>query len=143
MKKEYLSQSCGSCCFVIAAINCLIHHKMPVPDLEKAYDIAKCKTGNSINCQSIIDYLGAPLLPTDDYWLVLYNGGILNIMHPIFNGHSIFVFPVNGGIRLINSWLGPNVVTVGVNEIRKFLPVHNNLGLYWRDNSGHLKGLET
>ena len=132
--KKYISQNGGSCCFVVAAANCLIYHNKIVPDLEVAYDIAKCRHGNTISHQAVIDYLDAPLSPTKDYDAVLEKGGIFNIMHPIFNGHSIFVFPVEKGIRIVNSWLGPNIVTVGISEIRQFVPEHNNLGMHWIDN---------
>ena len=132
MDKLYLSQEGGTCCFVIAAANCLIHNDISVPDLEEAYDIACCRTGSTINHQGVIDYFSAPLMPTDDYKLVLEHGGIFIIMHPIFNGHAFFMFPENERVTIINSWLGPNVCSVGKGEISKFIPKHNNLGLYWQ-----------
>lgn len=132
IKNKYLSQEGGTCCFVIAAANCLIHNNLPVPDLEKAYDIAGCRTGSTINYQGTIDYLKAPLTSTDDYKQVLEHGGIFIIMHPIWNGHAFFMFPYKEGVVVVNSWLGPNVTRVGKEEICQFLPPHNNLGLYWK-----------
>ena len=136
--KLYLSQDGGSCCFVIAAANCLIHNDLPVPDLEKAYDIARCRNGAAIIHQGTIDYLKAPLTSTDDYKLVLEHGGIFVINHPIWNGHCLFMFPVckeEDEVVVINSYLGPNVARVGKEEICRFLPTHNNLGLYWKMES--------
>ena len=132
---KYIRQDGGSCCFVIAAANCLLHHGMLVPDLEVAYDIAKCRNGGAVCAQAVIDYLEAPLRATDDHELVLENGGIINIIHPIFNGHSLFVFPVEDGLKLVNSWLGPNVITSAADEIGKLIPEHHNLGSYWVDIS--------
>jgi len=132
-KRKYISQLSGTCCFVIAAANCLIYRDLSVPDLEKAYDIACCRNGSAIYKQATVDYLKAPLSPTMDYDEVLQIGGILNIWHPIFNGHCVFIAPYDKDhIIAVNSWLGPNFIIIGPEEISRFLPEHNNLGNHWR-----------
>lgn len=130
--KPYLSQDGGSDCFVIAVGNCLIHRGIEVPDLDRARDIAHCRNGATIEHQKVVDFMEAPLTEIDNPEIVLGSGGVLNIMHPIFNGHSVFVFPVEEGVGAINSWLGPNEITVTFNEIRQFLPENGSLGPHWR-----------
>jgi len=129
---SYLAQESGTCCFVYAVANCLIHNGLPVPDLEKAFDIACCRRGGTIYHQAVVDYMQAPLRPVDDHKLVLVDGGILHILHPIWNGHSLFCFTSKKTyVTIVNSWLGPNVVEVGMEEIERFVPKNHNIGKYW------------
>ena len=129
---RYLVQDEGTCCFVYAVANCLIYFGLPVPDLEEAFDIALCRHGGTIKHQDVVDYMKAPLEPVGDYNLVLDKGGVLNISHPIWNGHCLFCYPSKRTyVTIINSWLGPNVVEVGREEIEQFVPPLHNFGKYW------------
>lgn len=131
----FLSQPQDSSCFVMAVANACVFKGLTVryltrPNIEEAKDIACCRNGSTIHHLEVVDYFRAPLIPTSDIDQVFIFGGIVNIMHPIFNGHSFFLYPEDGGFTLVNSWLGPNVVRgIGKNEVLKF--VVPNLGKYW------------
>ena len=126
----YFAQTAGTCCFVYAVANCLLYLRQPVKALDVAMDVAKCRTGSTIDHKGVIAYFGAPLVEAS-YDAVLECGGVLNIMHPIFNGHSLFVFPEAGGLTLVNSWLGPNVIRgVGRDEVLRW--VSDSVGSHYR-----------
>ena len=91
--KPYLAQDYGTCCFVYAVANCLIYNDLPVPDLEKAFDIAMCRNGSTIGTKAVVAYMKAPLVAVERPEPVFEKGGILNIMHPIWNGHCFFCYP--------------------------------------------------
>ena len=120
-----------SSCFVVAVANCLIYLKLPVGNIEIAKDVACCRSGSTIHHKKVVEFLKAPLKPIDDPNAVFQNGGVLNIMHPIFNGHCFFLFPQNGKlITMINSWLGPNVAAnIAYKEILPF--ASQQLGKHW------------
>lgn len=132
--KQYLGQSMedGSCCFVIAVANCLIHLGLPVPDLEECKDVAGCRHGPTIYGTLVVQFMDAPLVRESDGEEVLRKGGVLCIMHPIFNGHAVFVFPecYPDRITMINSWLGPTVINgIAAREIRPF--IINKMASHW------------
>ena len=132
-RKQYLAQETGTCCFVYAVANSLIYLGLSVPDLEEVFDIACCRTGSTIHHQKVVDHMKAPLEPTMDHKLVYQRGGILNIWHPIWNGHAFFLYPTGKQeeVVIINSWLGPNVVRCGARELDQFVPKQNNIGKHW------------
>jgi len=120
--KNFIKQEKGSCCFVYAVINCLIYLKKEIKNKEKAFDIAGCKNGSTIYHQKVIDFLNCPIKLTSNEQTVFKKGGIINIMHPIYNGHSVFIFPEKEGLTLVNSWLGPNIMkNIGINEIKPLI----------------------
>jgi hypothetical protein len=120
--RNFMAQKSGSCCFVYAAANCLIYLKKRLPNLEKAKDIACCRNGGTIGESKVIEYFKAPLEKTRNPKKVYKNGGILSILHPIFNGHALFLYPEENGLTLVNSWLGPNVIKgIGISKIDKFV----------------------
>lgn len=132
MKKKYFSQVGGTCCFVCGVANCLIYNDLPVPDLEEIFEIACCIHGSTIHHQEVVDRMNAPLEPTMDHKLVYEKGGILNIWHPIWNGHALFIYPAGDEeVYAINSWLGPNFMKCGVRELDQFVPERHNIGRYW------------
>ena len=138
MIMKFLSQEDGSCCFVYAVANCLIYLGLPVPDLEECFDVALCRHGSVIDPTGVVDFMKAPLEGTTDVDLVFSRGGVLNIWHPIYNGHCCFIFPDDIGITAVNSWLGPNVSDhLGIKELKQFVNSKINLGVYWnlRDSS--------
>jgi hypothetical protein len=135
--KPYIAQLQDTSCFVVAIANCLIYLGLPVPDLEKAKDIAACRNGSTIHTKAVVEFMGAPLKPTRNryaYRQVFKHGGILTIMHPICNGHSMFVFPDKKDKRLVtavNSWLGPNVYTLAPETLIRFIQPKCNIGMHW------------
>jgi len=55
--------------------------------------------------------------------MIIKNGGILTIMHPIYNLHSFFVYPLNfqkDSFVAINSWLGPRKCILYYGDLKKF-----------------------
>lgn len=128
---NFLTQEDGSWCFVCALANCAIYLGREVPDLSEAKRIARCEHGATIAHHEVIDFFGLPLFPTDDATEVLKQGGILTIMHPIYNGHSFFVFPDGAkSVFMVNSWLGPLVAKgIGYDELLQFCV--SNLGDQW------------
>lgn len=112
----------GTCCFPHAVINCLIYCSLPVPHIITLEKVAKCENGNSINLFEVIEKAKAPLLITENPDNVYNNGGILTILHPIFNGHSFFIYPSKKNkIIAVNSWLGPPVSEFSMEEIKPYI----------------------
>jgi len=121
-QKRYLAQDEGSWCFVCALYNCAIYLDRETPDLERAKEVAKCIHGCTIAHREVVEFFDLPLVPTDDLGEILERGGIPTVRHPIFNGHSFFVYPDGpGSVTMINSWLGPLVATgIGHAEVLQF-----------------------
>ena len=120
---DYLFQPQDTSCFVVAAANSLIYLDKPVPDLEKAKDLAKCRNGPTICPDQVIVYCKLPMIKTADPKEIYKNGGILIISHPVFNLHAVFVAPIEDSDRVlvVNSWLGPNELSLTHSEISKFV----------------------
>ena len=119
---SYISQQQNSSCFVVAVANAAINAGLPVPDLSVACIIGKCNTGCVIEHQAVIDYINVPLKGCLDVDMILRTGGIVTILHPIFNLHSVFVYPASTGYVLaVNSWLGPNVMVISQREFEPFI----------------------
>tara|TARA_Y100000310_G_C20698245_1_gene827248 strand:- start:685 stop:1113 length:429 start_codon:yes stop_codon:yes gene_type:complete len=130
---KYLEQKKGTCCFVYAVANCTIYLKRQVSirQFKKACKIALCQHGGAIRHKEVVEFLQVPLIETRDENKVFEYGGILNIMHPIYNGHSFFLFPQEKQLTLVNSWLGPNVMRgIGIGEISPFTNIQ--YGTFWR-----------
>lgn len=129
---KYLEQGSDTCCFVVAVINALHYCKLPVPSLEECIKIAKCEHGSTIAHQAVVAFAKAPLKPVDLPYDVLNEGGIINILHPIWNGHSLFVYPTTPGcLAAVNSWIGPHVAEMTVGDLANLIPEKHNLGKYW------------
>jgi hypothetical protein len=126
----YIQQGMDSCCFVYAVANFQIRRGKPLPDLEQAKDIALCRNGSTIRHDDVVNFFHARLERTDDPKKVLEKSGIINIHHPIWNGHCFLLFPEERGITAINSWLGPLVAKgLGEREILQF--VSKQYGSFW------------
>lgn len=129
-RANYIAQGMDSCCFVYAVANFQIWKGIKLPDLEEAKDIALCRTGSTIKHTAVVEYFEAALERTEEPKLVLEKGGIINIHHPIWNGHTVMVFPTERGITAVNSWLGPLVAEgLGLEEIMRF--VSKQYGSFW------------
>ena len=130
--KIYVTQGQDTSCFPVAVCNCLIYlnRNNVTPTLvENAKAIAGCHDGDTIHHDSVIAVLKAPLKRTKSLNKVFKHGGIVNIMHPIWNRHSFLVYPKSGMIVSVNSWLGPLVMECYKETIKQF--VVKNLGDYW------------
>lgn len=127
---DWIAQGMDSCCFIYAVANYQIWCGQPLPDMERAKDIGSCRHGATINHAAVVEYFGAKLAPTMSVAEVFVNGGIININHPIWNGHSFFVFPEGDSITAVNSWLGPLVATgIGVHELMPY--TSGSFGYHW------------
>lgn len=139
--RTWLAQGHDTGCFVYAVVNSIIAEGRPGPkeqNLEEAFDIAGCLHGSTINRPGVVEFFDAHLLPTEYPEEVLQRGGILNIWHPIFNGHSFYLdheCEDDAALRLINSWLGPPVaLNVSQREVRPY--VTNRCGPHWVRTGG-------
>jgi len=103
-------------------------------DLYRMLDeyLPECETGPMIHKQECIDKYKLPLVKAADAEEVVKYGGVLSILHPIWNGHAMFVQPADekGYLWAINSFLGAERMMVNVSELRRFFPPHNNLHNY-------------
>jgi len=140
----YIAQEMDSCCFVYAVANFQIWKNKPLPDLEQAKKIACCHNGSTIRHQEVVDYFEADLKKTHDEMAVFECGGIVTIHHPIWNGHSFFLYPTarqNREIVLtaVNSWLGPLVAEgLGYRELIHF--ISEQYGYHWVGTDGFESG---
>jgi hypothetical protein len=122
---------------VVAAINASIYLGRKIPDIEIIKDIAGCRHGKTIFEIEVIKFLNLPMHSTSDFKDICKYGGISIIMHPIFNLHAIFIeSQVDWYIKVVNSWLGPNVVTLSPDELSRFQPAFINNRRYWVFNDG-------
>lgn len=112
-ERQFLPQQTGWDCFPIAVANSLIYLGCLGANLKQARKIAKCENGGTICPRAVVEFMRAPLSETWDAWDVVATGGIVSIMHPVYNGHAIFVFPQDGfrsyQFTVVNSLLGPTV----------------------------------
>lgn len=149
-KYSFAQQPDGdTCCFLYAVYNSVVYFNNAIakdyseeiqfienPFSEEIKEIACCNTGSTINHKNVVEYLNVPLIEVDaNLWMnVLINGGVINIMHPICNGHSFFVYPLDENIPLgfvmgVDSWLGPHVCRFSFDDLEKFIGY--NLGSIW------------
>jgi hypothetical protein len=116
----YLEQSMGdTCCFVYAAANLIIHEGKECPIItEGVKGLARCYDGATIDQKSVLGFFGQELdmEATPHVGRVFERGGILTILHPIWNLHSVAVVPVADHMErrvwAINSFLGPHVMLI-------------------------------
>jgi hypothetical protein len=138
-RTDYIAQEMDSCCFVYAVANYQIWKGEELPDLEQAKHIACCGNGSTINHQEVIDYFGACLQKTHDEAAVFEHGGIININHPVWNGHSFFLYPTVRRdkeiiLTAVNSWLGP-LVAEGLSNIELLHFISEQFGYFWVGDS--------
>ena len=131
--RPFIAQPQDSTCFVIAVYNCLVYLDLPLFNLNEGVQIAKADSGPATNRDGFIEWSKAPLRQALNYHEVLRYGGILMIMHPIFNGHAVFIFPQNDEFVIVNSWLGPNISYLGLREIEDYIADRMllNIGENW------------
>ncbi len=130
MKTYYRNGKHDTCCFVYAVANCNVYLGLHIPDLERAKDIACCRTGGTINEKGVIKYMKTPLTRTNDFREACNHGGVIGIWHPFYNGHSCFVYPhpkashfLCKSFIIVNSLIGIGIQeTVGLWQIETLIP---------------------
>jgi len=131
--KYFIQQNYGLSCFLWAVANFSIFKGYKLPDSEnfnKSKEIGICQHGSCIGHSELVEYFGVyrELEKCNNPKTVLDNGGIIFIWHPISNGHALFTFPKDdNSIYLINSWLGPVVISTLKERVEQFLPENQNI----------------
>lgn len=122
-------------CFPVALVNCGKYVGKNV-NLKKYIKFCCCHNGSALRVNEAIENSKLPLEKTDEYDMVVLYGGIITIMHPIFNLHSVFIHPLDGTylISAVNSFLGPNELRLGPKELKKFFPKTENNQKMWHIN---------
>lgn len=123
--KGYLIQEQDNCCFVYAAANCSIYRGDWIDEYKLFTACKLLKT----DVQSVVDFLKAPLKKTEDENVVFQKGGIVHLVHPVYNGHPVFILPEEEHVLLINSWLGPPIIKMEIENVKKH--VAKEFGSFW------------
>jgi hypothetical protein len=93
-----------------------------------------CKFGSYLKYWESIHYLSLSLEDAYDEKVIMKNGGIITIMHPIFNLHAVFVYPYDSSKCIaVNSWLGPRVCTLYYIDLKRFWRL-NQANFAFRDS---------
>ena len=137
-KPVFLGQGNDSTCAAVAIVNACLHLGLEPPPLNSLVAEMHCDTGGAIGLDATVSrVLGDAVRKCDDPEPLFETGGILTIMHPIFNLHSCLCvidgYYDDGSTRytLINSWLGPLVCrNIGRADIEKFLPSRANCKMW-------------
>lgn len=138
MKRVY-SQKGGTSCFVYALANCYSYLGMKQDKnfVHLFHDtVAECKNGPLIEKQRAIKEFGLDryLNETDHATDIKGCGGIVAIMHPIFNLHAVFVAPIDDNSCIVyNSWLGPAEMRIGWDELFRFTKHRATCHYYLRE----------
>lgn len=120
-------------CFVIAAANWSLAQGRGVgrKKIKKAVAVGGCEHGATVNQKAVLDFFGLETVGTMSYTDVVSLGGIIRIMHPIFNVHAVYLHPDgktdDGRPRAlaINSWIAPPVFPVTVDDLMPVaVPLH-------------------
>jgi len=133
-KPVFLGQGNDSTCAAVAIVNACLHLGLEPPPLNSLVAEMHCDTGGAIGLDTtVLRVLGPAVRKCDDPEPLFEAGGILTIMHPIFNLHTLLCVldgRFDGGstrYTLINSWLGPLVCrNIGRGDIEQFLPNRAN-----------------
>lgn len=137
IQTSYLSQKQDSTCMAVAITNACHYLNITPPRWHQLTEDLHCNNGKAFGGAEVIHRtFEDQLQTTDEFDTFIETGGILVIMHPIFNLHATFCFPKNGEYTWINSWLGPNILTgIGKTEIRRFVPKPPNVE-FWALSKG-------
>lgn len=128
----FVSQGNDSTCVATAIVNAGIHLNIQTPPHDELVRRLLCHDGDAIGADKVIEDVFGGRLKVASFDQFLGTGGILTILHPIFNFHSCLCYPDGEGYTLVNSWLGPNVCkNIGKREIEKMLPPHRHQRRFW------------
>ena len=138
--KEFISQKQDTTCCAVAIYNACLHLEMEAPCLDTLIKRLCCDKGSSIGTDDVVkEIFGNRMVrkkPSNNSELNKYFkeflkvGGMTSINHPIFNLHYVLCLPHEDRSYMINSWLGPNVMSIDGVEIFHFLP-HRNNQVFW------------
>jgi len=129
--KRFISQKYNTNCFPIALKNCAIYLDRKL-NVKKFIQFCCCDTGAALKVDAAVLLSKLPLEKTDKIEDVVTHGGIITIMHPIFNLHSAFCFPAeNDMIMVINSWLGCNEIPFDKEALEKYLAKSPNNTMFY------------
>ena len=134
----------STCCALYAMYNAGVYrlnlHAKVEPmtywSLAKMLDeyLPKCDKGPMLRSDksACIEKYKLPLVQAAGPEEVISSGGVLSIMHPIWNGHAMFIEPpdTNGVAWVVNSFLGPERMALHVDVLKQFFPPHNNFTQY-------------
>jgi len=129
---RFVSQKYNTNCFPVALKNCAIYLTRKL-DQSRFIKFCACNTGRSLNIETAIMLSGLPLEETKNLEDIFKNGGIITIMHPIINLHSVFCYPYKDRIMCINSWLGCNELPLFKEELIKWIAKKPNDRMYFID----------
>jgi hypothetical protein len=124
MKRYYFQRKMDCTCLPVALANCYSylggrHDK----NFQGWFKQAKedCFNGPYLFRGQAVKELKLPLLQTDHATDLKDCGGILELFHPIFNLHAVFIVPINEEkCMMINSWIGPEIMTISWKELLRF-----------------------
>ena len=133
--KHYRSQRYDMNCFPIALKNCAIYIDKKL-DLKRFIRLAgRAKVGEGL-AKTLIQISKLLLEETNDLNDIYEHGGIISIMHPIFNLHTTFCFPTeHNKIMLVNSWIGCNELPLDKPTLKEYLPKPPNNKMYYLLNN--------
>ena len=129
---KFISQKQDTTCVPVAMKNCAIYLNKKF-NLKKYIKFCCCDNGAAIRVDEAIKHSRLPLKKTKLINKIFKNGGIITIMHPIVNLHSIFCYPVDNKVTLINSWLGSNEFKLFTSKIIEYLATEPNRKMWYID----------
>jgi hypothetical protein len=136
-RQGFVVQENDSACFVYAVANAAVAiGRQPFSDamLDDLKRIGCCHQGAALHRPAIIDKAdfspsGGGLVWPSLRWTkspkaVMDNGGVMTILHPICNFHSMLLMPHSrkDGYVAVNSFVGPSVFTMADTDLAKFMP---------------------
>ena len=127
---KFITQQQDSTCFPTALVNCGIYLGIKV-NLKKMIKITDTNHGKAIYVETAIKESKLPLVKTRSYNRVCSKGGIITIMHPLFNFHAVFVYPEGKENVFVNSWLASNIFKTVRSEIKEYLPKWKHQRKMW------------
>lgn len=108
----FFEQGCGADCFAVAAMNCCRWLGIEPPLREHLVRVGKGEHGCIIDKVAVLESCGLKMREVKSA-VALHSGGIVTIMHPRYNLHSVFCQPVGEGkVLLVNAMLDENLVSV-------------------------------
>ncbi len=132
-----MEQKQNNTCVAVAIINACRYLELDDPNFDDLTKELHCRNGGAIGTKSVIKRIfGDRLVECNNFHEFSKTGGILTILHPLFNLHTLFCYPEDEGFILVNSWLGPNIMrNIGYNEIAySMLPRHAGQQEFWKLN---------
>ena len=129
-KRKYSINSKLQDCVVVSLINSCIYLNIKPPNRKYLTDLLCCKNGTAIGFEKHFDKYPVKMRKRD-YLEDVLDCGIITIMHPKYNLHSVFCFTRDTKIYLVNSLLGnkkytknENVQSISYERLKSLMPRH-------------------